>query len=91
MHGSTLDELLYRLQPVTSIFAEPSNILHPLALSISMGTCEQLRDLCVNWEGDTSVRVSAQELDCLGSAIKTGALPALRVLQIYGEWEFGGV
>jgi len=89
-HGSGLRGLLRRLQRVTKITAQPSDIIHPLALAISMGTCTNIIELHIELYG-LEAMVSARALDCLGSAIKTGAMPALQNLQIGRRWERNGV
>jgi len=89
-HGSGLRGLLRRLQRVTKITAQLSDIIHPLALAISLGTCTNIRELHIELYG-LEAMVSARALDCLGSAIKTGAMPALQNLQIGRRWERYGV
>jgi hypothetical protein len=79
LHGSTLTALLGRLPRVTRIFSDRIAIVLPLTIAIFLGRCKQLREFYI-YSYPSDKTVSSQALNCLGTAIEAGFLPALEVL-----------
>jgi len=94
---STFLSLLRRLPGVTTFDAGYKQIIYPLAMASASGLCTNLCEIDIGGQsfmgqgGRVMAEVSVHALDCLGTALGAGSMPALQMLKITTEFEKGGV